>query len=208
MKLETKAFANGGIIPEKYAFGKVDPETHVTLSDNWNPGFTWSGLPSGTQSLALICHDPDAPSRPDNVNKEGKVVGKEVPRVDFYHWVLVDIPVTLEGIQEGAVSNGVSPKGKHFGPMPEGIAGVNSYTDWFAGDPDMGGYYGGYDGPCPPWNDVLVHHYHFTLFALDMETLGLGDKFTGPTAIAAMEGHILDKARWSGTYSLNPASED
>jgi phosphatidylethanolamine-binding protein (PEBP) family uncharacterized protein len=39
---------------------------------------------------------------------------------------------------------------------------------WFAGDNDMRGDYYGYDGPCPPWNDEIVHRYVFTLFALDV----------------------------------------
>ena len=49
--------------------------------------------------------------------------------------------------------------------------GVNSYTSWFASDHDMSGDYFGYDGPCPPWNDALVHRYVFTLYALDVATL-------------------------------------
>src|SRR5690606_29409386 len=67
-----------------------------------------------------------------------------------------------------------------------------------------GGDYGQYDGPCPPWNDSIVHHYHFTVYALDVETLGLQGKFGGPAALAAMEGHILAKGSVVGKYSLNP----
>ena len=59
--------------------------------------------------------------------------------------------------------------------------GVNNYTDWFAGDEQMAGDYGGYDGPCPPWNDELLHHYRFTLYALDVPSLGLPGAFGGPT---------------------------
>ena len=33
---------------------------------------------------------------------------------------------------------------------------------------DMRGDYHGYDGPCPPWNDGILHHYVFTLYALDV----------------------------------------
>ena len=42
----------------------------------------------------------------------------------------------------------------------------------------MSGDYFGYDGPCPPWNDALVHRYVFTLYALDVATLGLQGPFT------------------------------
>ena len=46
----------------------------------------------------------------------------------------------------------------------------------------MSGDYFGYDGPCPPWNDALVHRYVFTLYALDVATLGLQGPFTGCAA--------------------------
>ena len=42
------------------------------------------------------------------------------------------------------------------------------YTGWFADDPQMSGQYFGYDGPFPPFNDSLVHHYVFTLYALNV----------------------------------------
>ena len=84
------------------------------------------------------------------------------------------------------------------------MQGLNNYTDWFAGDADMGGDYGGYDGPCPPWNDSILHHYHFRLYALDVDSLGLEGRFGGPEALAAMEGHILDQTEVVGTYTLNP----
>ena len=67
----------------------------------------------------------------------------------------------------------------------------------------MGGHYGGYDGPCPPWNDSILHHYHFTVYALDVASLGLTGPFTGADAQAALSGHVLAEAAHVGTYSLN-----
>ena len=61
MKLTTTAFADMGAIPGEFAFCVVDPQSHVRLSDNRNPDFAWQDLPQGTRSLALVCHDPDAP---------------------------------------------------------------------------------------------------------------------------------------------------
>jgi Raf kinase inhibitor-like YbhB/YbcL family protein len=75
---------------------------------------------------------------------------------------------------------------------------------WFVGDPDLDGTYKGYDGPCPPWNDSLVHHYHFTVYALDVESLGLSGDFTAEDVKQAAEGHTLGSAAITGTYTLNP----
>ena len=59
--------------------------------------------------------------------------------------------------------------------------GINDYTGWFAGDKDMAGNYFGYDGPCPPWNDEILHHYVFTVYALDVPRLDIaGDFGIGP----------------------------
>ncbi len=202
--VEISGWANGATIPAKYVFGKIDAETHVTLSENLNPKISWSRAPSGTKSFVIICHDPDVPSSGEDVNQEGKTVPADLPRVDFYHWVLIDIPSEVTSIEEAAASSGITAKGKPVGAKPYGVAGINSYTDWFAGDADMAGDYGDYDGPCPPWNDSILHHYHFTLYALDIASLGLSGPFTGTDAIKAMQNHILGQSGYMGTYSLNP----
>ncbi len=196
-------WADGAPIPEKYAFGKKSETDHVALSDNLNPAISWSGAPEGTKSFAIICHDPDVPSSGEDVNQEGKTVPADLPRVDFYHWVVVDVPAGVSGIGEGAASSGVTAKGKPTGARDYGVAGINDYTGWFAGDPDMGGDYGDYDGPCPPWNDSIVHHYHFTVYALDVESLGLSGNFGGGDALAKIKQHTLAEAGYMGTYSLS-----
>jgi len=81
---------------------------------------------------------------------------------------------------------------------------VNEYAGWFASDAEMAGDYFGYDGPCPPWNDTLVHHYVFTLYALDIERLDVQGKFTGKHVLDAMRGHILAESSVTGRYTLNP----
>ena len=204
MTLEVLSFPNGGSIPSEFAFCIPAEEGHVTLGTNRNPHLRWSNVPEGTKSLAVIVHDPDVPSKPDDVNKEGRTVPHDLSRVDFYHWVLVDIPPTVKELPAGIDSDGVTARGKELGKKEYGLRGRNDYTAWFSGDKDMGGEYGGYDGPCPPWNDERLHHYHFTLYALDVPTLGLSGSFGGQDALKAMKGHILAKASWVGTYSLNP----
>jgi len=205
MILTSTSFSHQQAIPSRCAFGRVDPETHVALSDNLNPQLRWSDAPEGTRSFVLICHDPDVPGVGDDVNQEGKTIPADLERVDFFHWVLADINPERDVIDEGEFSNGVTACGK---PGPNSLDGsrhgLNNYTDWFKGDPDMGGDYFGYDGPCPPWNDSIVHHYHFTLFALDIERAPIDGIFDGPALLEAIREHVLDQVQLTGTYSLNP----
>lgn len=201
--LRTSAFSPGQPIPSRFAFGKPADGAPMALSDNLSPELSWDQVPEGTRSFALLCVDPDVPSAADDVNQSDREVPSSLPRVAFYHWVLVDLPAALRGLPEGAGSTGIQAGGKAFGPGPFGVSGVNSYTDWFAGDPEMAGQYGGYDGPCPPWNDSVVHHYHFRLFALDVATVGLSGPFTGAEVLEAMGGHILGIAEIMGTTTLN-----
>jgi len=206
MELTSTAFSNMGVIPPEFAFGAMDPATHVKLSANRNPDFAWRDLPEGTRSLALICRDPDVPSRGDDVNKEGRTVPKSLPRVTFYHWVLIDLPPDTPPIARGEFSDGVSARGKPGPHAPRGARqGVNSYTKWFAGDKDKAGDYFGYDGPCPPWNDAIPHRYVFTLYALQLRHLDVSGVFTGNDVDIDMAGFILDEASLTGRYTLNPA---
>ena len=206
MKLTTTAFRDGGVIPAEFAFGRPDPKTHVALSANRNPDLAWSGAPAGTKSFALLCVDPDVPSRGDDVNQEGRVVPASLPRVDFFHWVLVDLPPSATSIARGEHADGVVPHGKPGPAAKHGARhGVNDYTGWFAGDPAMAGDWYGYDGPCPPWNDAIVHRYVFTVYALDVPRLAVDGRFGGADARRAMDGHVLAQASVTGRYALNPS---
>jgi Raf kinase inhibitor-like YbhB/YbcL family protein len=209
MKLWSDSIQDGGAIPAEFAFAEQDAATHIRLSANRNPHLAWDDVPAGTESLLLVCIDGDVPTIGTDVNQEGKTLPALMPRTDFYHWTLADIPATQTSIAAGQLADGVVAKGK---PGPEatlaGAAvrqGVNDYTGWFAGDAQMAGDYYGYDGPCPPWNDERLHHYVFRLYALDVARLPLEGRFTGPQALAAIRGHILDEAQLIGAYTLNPA---
>ena len=205
MKLSSDSFSHDGPIPERCAFCAPHPDDRVTGGGNRNPALSWGDVPAGTKSLVLICNDPDVPAKPDGVNTEGKTLSARRKRTDFCHWVLVDIPADAVGIQEGEFSDGVTAGGKPGPAAPRGTRqGINDYTAWFAGDEAMAGNYFGYDGPCPPWNDAIVHHYHFTLYALDFERCPVGGEFTAKHVLDAMEGHVLETATLTGTYSLNP----
>lgn len=205
MQLTSNSFRDGQRIPGDFAFCIPAATGHVCLGGNRNPQLAWADAPAGAKSFTVICHDPDVPSRGDDVNQEGRSVPASLPRVDFFHWVLIDLPASCNEIRNGEFSAGVTPRGKP-GPVAAHGArqGINDYTSWFAGDHDMSGDYHGYDGPCPPWNDELRHRYVFTVFALDIERLPLEGKFTGQQAREAMKGHILAQASLMGVYTLNP----
>ncbi|VVE65673.1 phospholipid-binding protein [Pandoraea captiosa] len=205
MKVWSDSFADNAPIDAQFAFGKPDAQSHVALSQNKNPHLAWSDVPAGTRSFVVICTDSDVPSQGDDVNKEGREVPADLPRVDFFHWVLVDVPASASEIPAASHSNHVTPRGK-FGPDAlDGMRhGVNDYTAWFAGDESMKGDYYGYDGPCPPWNDSIVHHYHFTVYALDVARVPLDGRFDGNDVLAAIKPHVLGSATVTGTYTLNP----
>lgn len=213
MKLWTDSFKDGAAIPGEYAFCVIDPATHVALSNNKNPHLVWSDVPAGTKSIVLIVHDPDVPSRGDDVNQEGKTVPADLPRVDFFHWVLVDLPANITQIAAAEFCASVTPRGKSGPAIADSTItsaqinprqGLNDYTGWFAQDAQMAGDYFGYDGPCPPWNDSIVHRYVFTLYALDVARVAVDGKFTGGEVRAAIDGHVLARASLVGRYALNP----
>lgn len=205
MKLISSSFQDGQRIPGAFAFCIPDSAHHVCLGSNRNPHFAWSGAPAETRSFALICHDPDVPSQGDDVNQEGRTVPASLPRVDFFHWLLFDLPASLSEIREGEFCDDVTPRGK---PGPHAVhgarQGINDYTHWFDGDNDMRGDYYGYDGPCPPWNDEIVHRYVFTLYALDVPVLNVEGRPSGQQVRAAIQGHVLAEASLTGIYTLNP----
>lgn len=206
MQLMSSSFGHGQRIPAEFAFGVPDPVEHLRLGANRNPDLRWSGVPSATRSLVLVCVDTDVPTRGDDVNQAGRVVPASLPRTDFYHWLMVDIPPTVQEIAAGTCSDGIVARGKRTPAGPAGARqGLNDYTTWFAGDAGMGGEYLGYDGPCPPWNDELLHHYHFVLYATDLDRCPVDGAFTAVQVRAAIAGHVLAEARLTGTYSLNPA---
>ena len=80
MQLSSPAFDNETPIPDTYTcFGK-----------NINPPLQISDIPPGTQSLALIVHDPDAPAG------------------DFTHWTVWNISSTASIIPEGRTPSGAT----------------------------------------------------------------------------------------------------
>jgi len=200
MRLRSDSIQPGQPIAATYAMGQADG-----FAANRNPHLAWDDVPAGTAAFALLCLDPDVPTVAEMVGRDDMQIPVEQPRTNFVHWAAVDLPADLREIAEGSASDGVVAKGKRQPPgLPGARQGLNSYTDWFAGDAQMGGDYYGYDGPYPPANDLRVHRYFFRLFALDVATLDLPARFTAADVLRAMQGHVLAEASLYGTYSLNP----
>ena len=91
LALTSTAFTHNGPIPKPYTCQGKDV----------SPALAWSGLPAGTQSLALIVDDPDAPD-------------PKAPKMTWVHWVLYNIPVSAAGLPE-AVTPGALPTGTREG---------------------------------------------------------------------------------------------
>lgn len=78
MELKTSAFDAGGMIPRAYTCD----------GGNQSPAISWSGVPDGATSLALLCEDPDAPSG------------------TWTHWVLFNLPASLRALPDGVPAAG------------------------------------------------------------------------------------------------------
>ena len=89
LTISSPAFAQGQTIPPQYTCQGKDI----------SPPLTWSQIPNGSQSLALIMDDPDAP------------IGIWV------HWVLYNLPPTLSGLPENASASA----------QLQGTHGINSW---------------------------------------------------------------------------------
>lgn len=150
---------------EAFKAGEAIPKMYTGEGADRSPPLSWSGVPAGAKELALICDDPDAPTKEP-----------------WVHWVLYKIPAETKSLAEGI------PR-KERPPQPAGVLqGVNSFPSDHTG----------YRGPMPPPGHG-VHHYHFTLYALD-KPLDLESGLDKKALLAAMSGHILEQGEIVGTY--------
>jgi Raf kinase inhibitor-like YbhB/YbcL family protein len=201
--VDSDSLSHGERVPDAHAFGVPDGSGGAAPGGgNRSPHLRWSGHPEETQSFALIVYDPDVPADASDVNQAGKTLPEDSDRADFAHWLLVDIAPDTTELPEGAGSTEVVIGGKDPGETEHGVGGVNSFTDFLEGDPDMGGTYGHYDGPFPPFNDERLHHYHFVVYALDVPSVELEGDFKLEDVRDAIEGHVLDEGELVATYTL------
>jgi Raf kinase inhibitor-like YbhB/YbcL family protein len=206
---ETLSVKIGGLTPAGYlpvSSAFCLPKGAAAKPQDKSPELTWSTGPAGTKSYVVIMVDPDVVKNLSLMNKPGVTIPADAPRMDIYHWVLTDISPAVTALPAGADGDGFKPGGKPIGKTSYGVRGTNDYWYLFNKNPKMpktmAGPYAGYDGPCPPANDLLVHDYKFQVYALDVATLGLSGKFFAPAALKAMQGHVLAEGAASAKFTF------
>ncbi|HEX9449290.1 MAG TPA: YbhB/YbcL family Raf kinase inhibitor-like protein [Dongiaceae bacterium] len=209
LKVTIQDLAPNGRFADSQAFCIPATTGPATMGPDISPAIRWTKGPDGTRSFALILQDPDVPVDFSTANQAGQAIAVGAPRQTVTHWVLVDIPVKVTALKAGAEGDKLVAKGKPQLTTDHGRRGVNDYTTFLAGNPEMAGNYAGFDGPCPPWNDLRLHHYVLTVYALSVDKLPVGEKlggrFDGKAMLAAITPYILAKGSAMATYSLNPA---
>lgn len=101
--------------------------------------------------------------------------------VGFVHWVLFDLPPSTTSLPAGAGAAGTNPSGSVLG-----------FTDWGVS---------AYGGMAPPPGDE-PHHYHFTVYALDVDRLGLDSTTTYAKFRFMTRGRILASGTLTGRFGM------
>ncbi len=76
--------------------GQAIPAVYSCQGEDRSPALEWTAPPPGTQSLALLMDDPDAPG------------------VTWVHWIVYNLPPGTRGLAEGAAQAGL-PAGANVG---------------------------------------------------------------------------------------------
>ena len=95
IQVRSSVFESGGRIPRQY----------TEDGDDVSPPLSWENLPQGTKEVAVICDDPDAPSKDP-----------------WVHWVIYKIPADTSALPEGVAA-------EERPEQPAGaVQGRNSWT--------------------------------------------------------------------------------
>lgn len=94
MQLKSSSFSDQQMMPIK----------HSCKGDNISPALHITDVPEGSESLALVLHDPDSPSG------------------NFTHWLLWGVPTNVTDIPENSVPAGATQGINDFGKASYGGA--------------------------------------------------------------------------------------
>lgn len=97
ISISSNAFKEGDFIPAEYSCEGKDI----------SPALSWEGIPDGTESIALIVEDPDAPMG------------------TFVHWVLYNIPPEKTSLPEAVPKDETLSDGSMQGRNDFGRIGYN-----------------------------------------------------------------------------------
>ena len=101
LSLTSPSFQDHGEIPIEYTHDGKDI----------SPSLSWSNVPAGARSLAVVVEDPDAPD-------------PAAPRRTVVHWVIYNLPPTSGSLPEDVDRHGL-PEGAHAGRNDHGRVGYS-----------------------------------------------------------------------------------
>lgn len=149
---------NMELLSPAFSFGEKIPVKYTCDGKNISIPLVFKDVPSHAKSIVVIMDDPDAP------------MGV------FVHWVIYNIPPSLQALPEG------------IPPALELEYGMKQ------GRNDFGKI--GYGGPCPPSG---VHRYYIKAYALD-RTLNLQAGLNKRELLQIIRPYIIDQAVLMGVY--------
>ena len=108
LEIQSPAFATGAPIPKEF----------TQQGSDMSPPLDITNIPKGTQSLVLVCVDPDAPD-------------PEAPKLTFVHWVAYNLPAQQLSIPEGADLESVDVRGGHVGGVVQQlVVRAGAFFQW------------------------------------------------------------------------------
>jgi phosphatidylethanolamine-binding protein (PEBP) family uncharacterized protein len=205
LTVESKSFPDGSLIPGDYASRSRKATARPPRAATGARTCSGPAHRTAPRSYAVVVHDEDVPADPTNAGVPGTVIERDAAPPGLRPPPARRRAADRDGARRGrALRRGaVRRQAARRQPGRRHHRGSTTTRAFFAGHEELGGTYGGYDGPFPPPNDERLHHYHFTVYALDVETLGLDGGFALDDVRRAMAGHVLASGEWTGVYTLN-----
>ena len=151
------------------------PRKYSCTEEDVSPPITWSEVPEGTVSLALV------------------VDSDQIPGIPWVHWIVWGIPPDARGLPE-AITN--TPEAPSIGPKVRQGTNTDKEVGWSGPCPGPVrlDFHGADATGVKP-----VKTYSFKLYALDTD-IELGAEATKQDLLRAMDGHILSGGELLGEH--------